>query len=164
MQPNNRLVLGGLILGVILLMTSGLYAATSDLLSFQGKLTDSSGNPISGTYTITFKIYNVATGGAALWQEPQDVPVNAGNYSAILGSITPLGLAFNTDYWLSVKVGADAEMTPRYRLTPAPSAFYAKSAQDASTLGGQLPGDFAAATHNHNTIYGSSDKSVGNVV
>ena len=93
-------------------------ASVPKLMTYQGVLKDSSGNFLTGTYSITFKLYNVFTGGTALWVETQpSVSVSSGKFSVQLGSMTALNLDFNSDYWLAVKVGTDAEMSPRLRLT-----------------------------------------------
>ncbi len=92
-------------------------------LNFQGKLTDSSGNPRTTAVTIVFRIFGTATGGTALWTETRSVTPNAnGVYSVALGSVTPFpgSLTFNQTLFLELQVGADAAMTPRYQMTSAP--------------------------------------------
>jgi hypothetical protein len=75
-----------------------------------------------GNYSLTFKLYNVAAGGSALWTETQSpVAVSRGGFSVILGSVVPLsGLAFDVPYWLGITVGAGTEMTPRVALASSP--------------------------------------------
>lgn len=99
------------------------------LISYQGILKDSSGNYLTGTYSIQFKIYNVSTSGSALWTETQSsVSVSSGKFSVQLGSVTPLDLDFDENYWLSIKVDTDAEMTPRVQLTSIGYAYRAEVA------------------------------------
>lgn len=93
-------------------------------LNYQGYLIDSSGNPVNGSKSMTFSIYNVATGGSPLWTETQTVQVNNGKYSVLLGSTTPINLEGPKLYYLGVKVGTDAEMTPREELTSAMYALF----------------------------------------
>lgn len=96
-------------------------AAVPKLLSYQGILKDGSGNYLTGTYSIVFRIYGASSGGSALWTETQStVSASSGKFSVQLGSVTTLSLNFNSDYWLSIQVGADAEMSPRVRLTSMP--------------------------------------------
>lgn len=103
-------------------------AAPPSLLSHQGYLTSPTGSPISGTLAMRFAIYNVANGGGALWQESQNVAVQSGSFSVVLGSNVALNLPFDTPYYLGISVGNDNEMTPRQRLTSVPYAYTAQSA------------------------------------
>jgi hypothetical protein len=95
---------------------------TSVLLQYQGRLTDpSTGNTVAdGSYTMTFRLYDVATDGSALWTEGKDVAVQGGLFSTVLGDTVALdqGLFNGQELWLGVKVGTDAEATPRQRLLP----------------------------------------------
>ncbi len=93
-------------------------SAVPKLMTYQGVLKDASGNFLTGTYSMTFRIYSASSGGSALWTETQSsVSASSGKFSVTLGSVTALNLDFGADYWLSMQVGADAEMSPRVRLT-----------------------------------------------
>lgn len=116
---------------VILAMPVQAEAAINSQINFQGKLTNPDGtNVTDGTYSIVFSIYTVSSGGAAVWAETQpSVDVDDGIFQVSLGSITglPGSVDFNSNaLYLGVKVGADAEMTPRIRFTAAPYAFNAE--------------------------------------
>ncbi len=101
-----------------LLMPTIAHAAVPKLLTYQGVLKDGSGNYLTGTYSMVFRLYSASSGGTALWTETQSsVPTSSGKFTVQLGSVTTLNLDFNTNYWLSIKVGSDAEMSPRVRLT-----------------------------------------------
>jgi len=106
----------------ILVIAAVLVAAPiQNVLSFQGKLVEG-GVPVDGTRNITFKIYNVATGGVFLWQESHvAVPVVGGLFNVELGSVTtfPSAVNFSEQYWVGVSVGGGAEISPRYKLTSA---------------------------------------------
>ena len=96
-------------------------AAVPKLLTYQGILKNGSGSYLTGTYPIIFRLYSASTGGSALWSETQpSVSVSSGKFVAPLGSVTVLNLDFNSDYWLSLQVGTDPEMSSRTRLTSAP--------------------------------------------
>jgi hypothetical protein len=41
-------------------------ADLSDQIPIQGRLTDANGNPLNGTYSIRFRLYDAATEGTAL--------------------------------------------------------------------------------------------------
>ncbi|MCB9284343.1 MAG: hypothetical protein H6563_09745 [Lewinellaceae bacterium] len=87
-------------------------------ISYQGVLTETDGSPVSdGNFSMTFSLYTAASGGVAIWQEAELVAVTDGVFNTILGDVTPLNLDFKNPYWLGVKVGAAAELTPRVKLT-----------------------------------------------
>ncbi len=118
-------------------------------VTYQGKLANPDGTPVdNGTYDIQFRIYNVVSGGTALWAETQSVLVMDGVYNVTLGSITPIpsGILDNPVLYLGVNVEADAEMFPRQEIT---SIFYALKAGDAETLEGHGSADFAPMHHEH---------------
>ncbi|MFC1848881.1 hypothetical protein ACFL27_01620 [candidate division CSSED10-310 bacterium] len=108
--------------------------AVPPYINYQGKLADNAGQPITGTVNLTFKIYDVDSGGVALWTEVHNsVAVEEGIVSLELGMFTTLDLDFDNDYWLGVQVGADNEMTPRKRLTSASFSFRADVATTMSS-------------------------------
>ena len=91
-------------------------------MSVQGKLTDINNNALTGTYNLTFRIYNVTSGSSALYEENQTLAINGGMYDAI---ISPSVLRFDQPYYLAIAVSNDSEMTPRINLTSSPYAFSA---------------------------------------
>ena len=96
-------------------------AQVSRTLSYQGMLADSLGNPKpDGTYSFTFRLYQVASGGSALWTEVKTLMVKRGLFQTVLGDQVLLssGLVFDRPYWLSVQVAAEPELSPRALLTP----------------------------------------------
>jgi hypothetical protein len=100
-------------------------ALTPTFLSYQGRITDpATGNPISGTVSIIFRIYDAPAGGNKLWEDGKDVQVVSGLFSTALGDITPMDPAmFNgQSLWLAVKLGVDAEAVPRQQFLPVASA------------------------------------------
>jgi hypothetical protein len=112
------------------LRTQHAQAATgiNHQINFQGKLVNPDGtNVTDGSYTIVFSIYNVASGGSSIWTETQSVPVSRGIFQVNLGSVVADSLTavnFNDNsIYLGIKVGSDAEMTPRIQFTAVPQAF-----------------------------------------
>ncbi len=105
-------------------LAQAAHAAPPSTMSYQGQLTDGGGiNVPNGPYALTFRLYDVSSGGAALWTETQgSVTVTNGLFSVVLGSVTPLSMPFDRQYWLGITVGADPEMAPRAPLTSAPYA------------------------------------------
>ena len=100
----------------------GPQAVLTPLLQYQGRLTDpGTGEAVAdGVYSISFRLYNVESGGSWLWMETEDVSVQGGLFSTVLGDTTALDHSlFNGQaLWLGVKVGADAEATPRQQVLP----------------------------------------------
>jgi hypothetical protein len=108
-----------------LILAVSVWAQAPNLVNYQGVLKDSGGNPLTGTYSITFSLYSVSSGGTALWTETQgSVSVSNGLFSVLLGSVTPLTPSefSGTNRWLGVTVGGDPEMTPRQRIASVPFA------------------------------------------
>jgi len=103
---------------VLLLLTSVAYAIPK-LISYQGKLNDANGLPVSSTVSITFKIFDVANGESALWSEIQSVQVSNGLFNVKLGSQQdlPVSVFLSDELYLGIQVGADPEMVPRQRIT-----------------------------------------------
>jgi len=91
-------------------------------LSYQGILTDSLSNPKpDGTYSFTFRLYDRESGGTALWTEVKSLRVERGLFSTILGDQVAFGssLKFDDQYWLTVQVASQPELSPRIPLSAA---------------------------------------------
>lgn len=101
--------------------TSAVFAAPPTI-NYQGRLTDSGGNPVNVPVTMVFKLYTDATSGTEVWSETHtNVPVTGGVFQVILGSQgTPLDPSdFNSDLFLGIAVDGDPEMTPRLPIASA---------------------------------------------
>lgn len=69
--------------------------AVPQTLTYSGKIVDKNNNLLpDGNYNMLFSFYTAATGGAAVWSEQHNsgipdnsVPVKAGAYNVILGSV-----------------------------------------------------------------------------
>ena len=125
---------------VFLAVPSVAQAAAPAALSYQGFLTDSVGNPVTGTWTVTFGLYAAPTGGQPLFEESLDVTTDKGLFSVYLGTPdNPLPVAsFETgQLFLALTVETDdgpVALTPRQQVVSDPYALYA---QDAAQLGGE---------------------------
>src|SRR5437660_1212643 len=108
------------------------------LIRFGGVVRSSVGKPLRGTAGITFTLYKDQSGGAALWLETQNVPIDAsGRYNVLLGATKTDGVPielFTTGeaQWLGIRV-ENQEEQPRVLLVSVP---YALKAQEAETLAG----------------------------
>jgi hypothetical protein len=131
------MVLCGLGLG---LLGPQARAAVPDLMSVQGVLRDASGLLLSGTYDVTFALYDAPKGGGVLWAESylqtegHGVAVEAGVFDLVLGAldpavpIPPTLFAEYAEVWVGIHVGGDPEL-PRQRLLTAPYAFASRRAE-----------------------------------
>src|SRR5664279_986446 len=100
------------VLMFIVILTTSVLAQIPRTLSYQGVLTDASGNPKpDASYNISFSLYEQSTGGTAIWTEAKSLAVAKGLFSTSLGDITPFGdsVKFNKQYWLGITVGTDPE-------------------------------------------------------
>lgn len=116
----------------LLVKSTSVFAATGTLkqINFQGKVVNktSGTNVTDGSYSFTFKIYSVDTGGAAIWTETKNITVTNGIFQTLLGDTTSLpgSVDFNTDnIYLGINFNGDGEMSPRVRFAAVPQAFNA---------------------------------------
>jgi hypothetical protein len=133
------------IAALIGMISSSASAEPPPLLPIQGYLTDSASAPLDGTHQIRFRLYDTDVAGTALFEETLDVNVADGFFTIYLGDTIALDLAIfrdNTDVYLGIKVGTDAEAAPRLQLGSTAFASLAAFCGDADTVGGLAPEDF----------------------
>jgi hypothetical protein len=106
------------------------------MLSFQGRLTDSLGNPITTATNMRFRLYTASSGGSTLYDSGtcSISPDTAGVHNVLVGSDCGAGIASsvfteNAQVWMGVTVGTDAEMTPRQQIANVPYALNAETLQ-----------------------------------
>ena len=89
-------------------------------ISYQGLITKSDGSPTDdGSYEILFKVYDTADGGSPIWTENQEVTVNNGIISTVLGNTNPF-TTIPQEAYLEITVDGST-LSPRQVLT---SVFY----------------------------------------
>lgn len=152
-----------LIIGAFLIqpLISAAQSATPDIpdfVSYQGRLTDAGGTALTGTYGMTFCVYDQATAGNMLWCETQTaVSVTDGVFSVQLGSVNPLpsDLFDQADRYLGITITGDGnEMTPRLEIT---SNGYAYTAANADRVDGFHAHELAEADHDHHSLNAEDD-------
>jgi len=118
-------------MAMAMLITAWAWGAPPTLMQVQGILTDANGVPLINTSRdVDFTIYDGPGGPAAIVWGPENHPGvatdNAGRFSHILGNHgSPITDAVfsGAERWLGIKVGADAELTPRTRILTSGYAF-----------------------------------------
>jgi microcystin-dependent protein len=100
------------------------------LVSYQGYVTDGSGEPHEGNADVRVRLYDSETSPTALWEELHDnAPTTDGYFTLLLGSVTPLsaGAFDGTERWLQVSVdtGDGYADFPRSRVASVPYALQA---------------------------------------
>jgi hypothetical protein len=112
------------------LFSVGCATQLAPQVTYQGRLANDAGTPLSGSYQLTFRLYDQETGGTALYSETDSVTVENGLFDTVVGpgaavaGLAPEDLA--KPLWLEVTVsdGTVTEtLTPRQRLYGAPYAF-----------------------------------------
>jgi len=116
---------------------AGVAANVGSRIPVQGRLTDASGNPLSGTYSIRFGLSDAATEGTALCEDTNSVSVENGLfYSEIWGDCGSDEMN-GQQLYLGIKVEDDDEMQDRQAIYPVPYAFSLKPGANISgTVGG----------------------------
>ncbi|HID85821.1 MAG TPA: hypothetical protein EYP55_00380 [Anaerolineae bacterium] len=110
------------------------------VISYQGRLADSEGNPVNESVYMTFSLYDTPSGGVPLWRESHGtVLVREGLFHVLLGSVSPIPPTVFTDHdtlYLGISVEGGPEMGPREQLASVPYAWVARTlARDATAAG-----------------------------
>ncbi len=131
MKTLNQVII---IFAALVLYGNALAEPVPHLINYQGKLTGADGSPLAtADYTLSFKIYNQASSGTAVWgpQNFPNVPVAQGYFNVILGPLDTGGKsivdAFATaNAYLEIMVNNGSPILPRQRVLSAPYAVHAE--------------------------------------
>lgn len=119
-------------------------AGVSNYLSYQGRLTDTSGNPLGGAgtnYCFSFSVFDASSGGSKLWPTTATTTtilnVVNGVFNASIGDVSTVNFSANDTQYLNVDVAAQVggvctgvtweTLLPRQKLD---SVAYARVAHD----------------------------------
>jgi hypothetical protein len=92
----------------------------SSYIPIQGQLTDDSGAPLDGDYSLTFRLYENSSGGTAVCEDTRTVSVNNGLFSHYFKGCSEID---GKMLYLGIQVGSDPEMTPRQYIDNVPYAW-----------------------------------------
>ena len=125
-----------------LLTTAACADAVPQLVNYQGKVYQPSGAAVpDGAYKIAFSIYDVPTGGTAIWTETYDaLQVKGSAFHVLLGSVNPIGASIfgSAERFLGVKLANDPELAPRQKIASVPYAMVAETVADGSVTTAKL--------------------------
>ena len=102
------------------------------LLNYQGFLVENS-QPLNGNVSLTFSLYHSKEEGTPLWSEIQNVNVNQGRFSVLLGGVDPennslpFAIFEKGEIYIGVKVEDNYEMTPRQQIVSVPYAMFSSN-------------------------------------
>jgi hypothetical protein len=113
-------------------------------------LADDTGIPLTGTYGMSFALYDAATGGTLIWgpESHTAVPVSEGLFSVGLGSQTSGGIpttTWNGDRYLEITVGGET-LSPRELIRSVPIAGMALTVPDGAIGSRQIAPTFFETT------------------
>ena len=153
---------------VILTIITEIFADVPNYINFQGTLTDSSGNPITGTETMTFSLYTDTVGVSSMWSETHtSVELVDGLFRVQLGSVTPLlpSLLDESSLWLGITVSGNSEMSPLMQVVSVAYSYRVGTVDGATggTISGKLnigsgntnSGSYAFVTGEDNMVEGN---------
>jgi hypothetical protein len=131
-------------------------------INYQGRLTDqASGAPVNGAKSITFSLYEAATGGTPIYSQTQQVKIVNGAFSVYLGKgdkgegnyqgekvsdgIPAAVFTEHSARYLGIKMAdSSSEMAPRQLMASVAYAYKAESAEragEAERIMGKMPGE-----------------------
>jgi hypothetical protein len=138
---------GTLLLVAVLILTQRVWARpllgpagapgpSATTVNYQGRLANSSGDPLDGTYGMSFSLWDASTGGSLVWgpESHSAVPVSDGLFSVGLGSQTSGGIptsTWNGDRYLEITVRGET-LSPRELLRSVPIAGMALTVPDGA--------------------------------
>ena len=140
-----------LLFAFLCFMISGglkLQGAGPGKINYQGRLRES-GQPVSGTKSINFKIYDAATVGELKWESTaQAITVSTGIFNY---QMTPTGIDWSTgQYWLEIVVGGTS-LSPREQLLASAYSLYS---DDSDKLDGRQYTAYVSTYNEAQTIGG----------
>jgi hypothetical protein len=124
-------------------------AILEDAIPIQGRLTDTSGVPLTGDHSVTFSLYDDSAAGNLLCSTNYNpLPMNNGLFNVTITGCTDSEISGNQLY-LGIQVDADAEMSPRQPIYAVP---YARSLRPGADIRGEVGNLSMLALYNSSTV------------
>jgi|GEM_PF-3549038 len=117
---------------LFLMLVSSAAASNPGKMSYEGRLTDASGSPVTTARTVEFRIFDASSGGTLVWG-PESIPVtpdSQGVFSVVLGNTSAItsDVFSGAARYLEITVGGEV-LSPRTQIVSVGYAFKAASAQ-----------------------------------
>lgn len=117
---------------MVLILAASAGAQLPHIISYQGRLTDDAGQPITGAKLIKFNIYGSESGSDSLWSSGyQVIQIENGLFKYELGSNVPLPpdlFVTGDSRYLGITIDTDAELAPRTQFIAVQYAIHAQQA------------------------------------
>jgi len=117
------------------IMVGIVQAQMPRVISYQGLLTQTSGDPvIDGNYQLVMRLFNAQSGGTLLWEENHSTEVKRGLFNVYLGDQVPLtAVDMSGQLFLETAI-VGGPVFPRTRIAMVPMAMRSVLADSAKTL------------------------------
>jgi len=144
----------GMLTVLALWVTGNTFAAIPQRINYQGYLTDSVGQPIDGTRSVTFEFYDAETDGnlVGAFSETQTVTVTEGLFNVLIGADTvggiPAEVFLGETVYLQLTVAGEI-FSPRQQVSSVAFAYcalHSDTATDADTVDGIEAADLEEST------------------
>jgi hypothetical protein len=124
-------------LWIFLLINSVAYSEVPKTVSFQGYLAAESGDAVAdGNYKLKFELHTNPDNGSVVWEETHtSVSVTNGIFSVLLGSINPVNVSFDQQYFVAISVNDGSPLQPFIPLTSVP---YSLGIADSVVVGNKI--------------------------
>ncbi len=148
-----------LAVGMVLMLNATIWAQSNPVVYFHGFVTNTQGDPVTGSFTVKFSLFDDPTAGNEVWMETVNATIDNGHLVVPLGSTTPLNpdLFSGSPLYLQVKIG-DEDLSPRQQIGATPISLLASDtkvlAGKAVTVAGCSDGE--VLTYNSSTGWSCS--------
>jgi hypothetical protein len=134
---------------IVLINLTGLAFSADSLntFTFQGRLENANGEPISSTLNMTLNIYD--NQNSCMWSESLPVTVIAGEFNLMLGKSISNPIAFSVNEqarFIGFAVGGDPEMEPRQEIGSVLRSGLALSVADDAITSSKLADNAVTST------------------
>ncbi len=138
-----KLVVGFTMFTLGMMVLSEYAQAVPQLINYQAVIKNQSNSQTvpDGPYQITYRIYTTLTGGSPVWLEISIDTVASGVLNHVLGTVSTLNLPVNSNYYLTIQLNGDSEMSPREHLTSVGSALTAGGLSAGASWYGSVTGN-----------------------